>query len=207
MRGAAGPEPAATPAHLVLVDVASRPPADPGPPRLVRFADLVRQPLDRGRGSVRDVWTSTDVDRLIRWRLQVVELRDAAGLIAAPDDMNHAIVGFAGPQVAVRAGGNELNGPGRILHRDEVLTVRESSVRLSRPRLRASGSSSMILLSYSTSEDPPTLSFEQPDAAHDPADGLRITLALRGPIRRGEGEVPQGAALVSAPLAVPPRYR
>ena len=41
MRGAAGPEPAATPAHLVLVDVASRPPADPGPPRLVRFADLV----------------------------------------------------------------------------------------------------------------------------------------------------------------------
>ncbi|MET0352791.1 MAG: hypothetical protein ABW038_02435, partial [Plantibacter flavus] len=65
----------------------------------------------------------------------------------------------------------------------------------------------MILLSYSTSEDPPTLSFEQPDAAHDPADGLRITLALRGPIRRGDGEVPQGAALVSAPFAVPPRYR
>jgi hypothetical protein len=179
----------------------------PDPPRLVRFAELVRQPLDRGRGSVRDIWTSIDVDRRIRWRLQVVELRDAAGLIAAPDDMNHAVVGFAGPQVSVRAGNNDLNGPGRILHRDEVLTVRESSVRLTRPRLRASGSSSMILLSFSTSEDPPTLTFEHRETAHDPADGLRITLALRAPVRRGEGDLPQGTALVSAPFAVPPRYR
>lgn len=207
MRAAAGPEPAATPAHLVLVDVASRPPANPGAPRLIRFADLVRQPLDRGRGSVRDVWTSTDVDRRIRWRLQVVELRDAAGLITAPEDMNHVVVGFAGPQVAVRTGGNELYGPGRILHRDEVLMVREPSVRLSRPRLRASGSSSMILLSFSTAEEPPTLTVRHLDDPADPADGLQIALALGGPVPHESGEIPRGAALVSAPLAVPPRYR
>lgn len=207
MRAAAGPEPAATPAHLVLVDVVSRPPATPGPSRIIRFDDLVRQPLDRGRGSVRDVWISTDVDHRIRWRLQLVELRDASGLISAPDDLNHAIVGFAGPQVVVRAGGSAATGPGRILHREEVLTVHESSVRFSRPRLRASGSSSMIVLSYSVAEDPPALTFRHTDAPTGPVDGLQIVLALGTPVPHDSGEIPRGAALVSAPLAVPPRYR
>lgn len=152
---------------------------------------------------MRDVWISTDVDHRIRWRLQLVELRDASGLISAPDDLNHAIVGFAGPQVMVSAGG----GAGRILHREQVLTVRESSVRFSRPHLRASGSSSMIVLSYSVSEDPPTLTFRHADAATDPVDGLQIVLALGTPVPHGPVEIPRGAALVSAPLAVPPRYR
>ncbi|MGK9147119.1 hypothetical protein KXS11_05785 [Plantibacter flavus] len=206
MYAAAAAHPAAAPAPLVLVDVGSRTPdrhdGRDVPLRLIQFADLVRQPLDRGRGSIRDIWTSVDTHGRVRWQLRLVELRDATGTIAAHDGMGHSIVGFAGPQVGVHSGAVE-----RVLHRDEVLTVRSPTLLLSRPPLRASGASAIILLSFTADEDPPAFSFRPRDDVFGAAHDLRIVLALREPIPFAGGEVPRGAALVSAPLAVPPRYR
>lgn len=205
--------PAAT-AHLVLVDVGLAPSRaspthvrdeslrDPRPPRLIRFSEVARQPLDRGRGSVRDIWTSTDADRALRWQLRVVELRDADGAIGAPEGMHHFVVGFAGPQVGVRVGNMD-----RALHRDEVLAVRSSTLSFSRPKLRASGPSSVIVLAHAIAEEPPTFAFREPTSTTGSPSETRIMLALRSPIRLDSGEAPRGSAFVFPPTAPPPRYR
>lgn len=205
--------PAAT-AHLVLVDVGLVPSRaspthvrddslrGPRPPRLIRFSEVARQPLDRGRGSVRDIWTSTDADRTLRWQLRVVELRDADGIIDGPEGMHHSVVGFAGPQLGIRTGGSD-----RSLHRDEVLAVRSSTLSFSRPKLRASGPSSVIVLSHAIAEEPPTFAFREPSTAPGSPSETRILLALRSPIRLESGEAPRGSAVVLPPTAPPPRYR
>ena len=97
------------------------------PPRIIRFADLPRQPLDQGRGSAREIWAELDHDLTLRWQLRVVEIKDSTGLLVGPAGTHHHVVGLAGPQVAVR--NTESN---RVLRR-------AMSCRCSPPRCPSNG--------------------------------------------------------------------
>ena len=163
-------------------------------PRIIRFADLPRQPLDQGRGSAREIWADLDHDLTLRWQLRVVEIKDSTGLLVGPAGTHHYVVGLAGPQVAVR--NSESN---RVLRRAHVLPVLSSTVCFERPKLRPPGASSLVVLTFAGAADPPDFVIRTlPPQAELPA-GAQLLLALRGTVRVDGAEAAPGSALLLDP--------
>jgi hypothetical protein len=160
-------------------------------PRSIRFAALPRQPLDQGRGGAREVWADLDPDLNLRWQLRVVEIKDSTGLLVGPAGTQHHVVGLAGPQVSVGTA-----GVSRVLRRDEVLPVPSSTVLFERPRLRPPGASSVLVLSYRDSDDPPVIVIRNVDEGAEFAAGAQVIVALRGAVRVDGAEATPGSALL-----------
>jgi len=164
------------------------------PPRLIRFAELRRQPLDQGRGSAREVWADLDTDLTLRWQLRVVEIKDSTGLLVGPAGTHHHVVGLAGPQVAVR--NTESN---RVLRRAHVLPVLSSTVSFERPKLRPPGASSLVVLTFAGAADPPEFVIRTLPPQTELRAGAQLLLALRGTVRVDGAEAAPGSALLLDP--------
>jgi hypothetical protein len=160
-------------------------------PRSIRFAALPRQPLDRGRGSAREIWADLDAELNLRWQLRVVEIQDSTGLLVGPTGTQHYVVGLAGPQVAVRN-----TGARRVLRRDAVLPVPSSTVLFERPRLRPPGSSSLLVLTYAGPDDPPGVAIQTVDEGTELPVGAQVLVALRGTVSVLGVEAAPGSALL-----------
>ena len=161
------------------------------PPRIIRFADLPRQPLDQGRGSAREVWADLDTDLTLRWQLRVVEIKDSTGLLVGPAGTHHHVVGLAGPQVAVR--NTESN---RVLRRAHVLPVLSSTVYFERPKLRPPGASTLVVLTFAGAADPPEFVIRTLPPQTELRAGAQLLLALRGTVRVEGAEAAPGSALL-----------
>ena len=164
------------------------------PPRIIRFADLPRQPLDQGRGSAREIWAELDHDLTLRWQLRVVEIKDSTGLLVGPAGTHHHVVGLAGPQVAVR--NTESN---RVLRRAHVLPVLSSTVSFERPKLRPPGASSLVVLTFAGAADPPEFVIRTLPPQTELRAGAQLLLALRGTVRVDGAEAAPGSALLLDP--------
>ncbi|WP_165789002.1 hypothetical protein [Cryobacterium zongtaii] len=165
--------------------------ADQSPPRVIRFADLPRQPLDQGRGSAREIWADLAHDLTLRWQLRVVEIKDSTGLLVGPIGTHHYVVGLAGPQVAVRNG--ESN---RVLRRAHVMPVRSATVYFERPKLRPPGASSLVVLTFAVAAEPPEFSIRTLTPQDELPAGAQLLLALRGTVRVNGAEAAPGSALL-----------
>ncbi|TFC05526.1 hypothetical protein E3O42_02910 [Cryobacterium adonitolivorans] len=164
------------------------------PPRIIRFSDLPRQPLDQGRGSAREVWADLDSDLTLRWQLRVVEIKDSTGLLVGPAGTHHYVVGLAGPQIAVR--NTESN---RVLRRDHVMPVLSSTVYFERPKLRPPGASSLFVLTFTAAADPPEFVIRALPPETELRAGSQLLLALRGTVRVDGVEAAPGSALLLDP--------
>lgn len=164
------------------------------PPRIIRFTELPRQPLDQGRGSAREVWADLDTDLTLRWQLRVVEIKDSTGVLVGPAGTHHYVVGLAGPQVAVR--NTESN---RVLRRAHVLPVLSSTVCFERPKLRPPGASSLVVLTFAGAADPPEFVIRTLPPQTELRAGAQLLLALRGTVRVDGAEASPGSALLLDP--------
>jgi hypothetical protein len=167
-------------------------------PRLIRFADLPRQPLDQGRGSAREIWAELAPDLGLTWHLRVVEIRDSTGLLIGPAGTHNYVVGMAGPQVAVR-----IAGTSRALRRGLVMPVPSCRVQFDRSKLRPPGVSSLLLLTCAGTVDPPGFA---PGFAPGPADSgtdlparTRLLVALRETVHLDGAVAQPGSALLLDP--------
>jgi len=163
-------------------------------PRIIRFSDLPRQPLDLGRGSAREIWADVDVDLTLRWQLRVVEIKDSTGLLVGPAGTQHYVVGLAGPQVAVRTADSS-----RMLRRDHVLPVPSAAAHFERPKLRPPGASSLLVLTFAAATEPPGFVIGTADQDTDLAAEARLVVGLRGTVQIDGAEVAQGAAILLDP--------
>ncbi|WP_159499305.1 hypothetical protein [Microbacterium sp. 18062] len=159
-----------------------------GPAGLIRFRDLPRQPLQEGRGTVRGIWTETDPGLDLRWHLQLVELKGPGGSLLAPAGTHQRIVGLSGPQVAVGAFDHHA-----VLRRDRAVLLRSSTLSFQRPRLRVTGASMVLVLTFAAVAVPPMFSFQEIDGSADLPTGTRVLLALQGDVRLDGVEVPRQA--------------
>jgi hypothetical protein len=168
------------------------------PPRLIRFTDLPRHPLDQGRGGAREIWADLDDDLTLRWQLRVVEIKDSTGLLVGPAGTHNLVVGLAGPQVAVRNA-----EASRVLRRDQVLPVPSSVLHFERPKLRAPGASSLLVLTFAGAEAPPEFVIRTVEAGVELRAGAQVVVALRGLVRVDGAEAAQGSALLLHPAQSP----
>ncbi|MDH6237698.1 hypothetical protein [Cryobacterium sp. CG_9.6] len=164
------------------------------PPRTIRFSDIPRQALDEGRGTAREIWADLDDDLSLRWQLRVVELQDSLGLLVGPAGTHHFVIGLAGPQVAVRTAGSS-----RVLRRDEVLAVMNSTVYFERSKLRPPGASTVIVLTFSGTSAAPACIAGPVNPSGDLPGGAQLLVALRGSVTVNGAELGQGAALLLDP--------
>jgi hypothetical protein len=163
-------------------------------PRPITFADLPRQPLDQGRGSVREVWADLDNELNLRWLLRVVEIKDSTGLLVGPAGTHHFVVGLAGPQVAVRTA-----EASRVLRRDHVLPVLSATLLFERPKLRPPGASSLLVLTFVGAADPPGFVIRTADVDAELPPEAQVLIALRGTVKLDGAEAGQGTALLLDP--------
>ncbi|MBZ4487901.1 hypothetical protein LQ938_12555 [Microbacterium sp. cx-55] len=163
-------------------------------PRLVPFRGLPRQPLQDGRGTVREIHVETAPGLDLRWQLQLVELKGPRATLLAPAGTHQRIVGLSGPQVSVGDAVDRVAALGR----DRALSVRSPTIVFQRPRLRVAGASVVVVLTAAASGPPPRLSFRTLD---DPTDlvGISLVLLLQGELRVDGVEAARQSALLLDP--------
>lgn len=156
-------------------------------PRLLRFGDLAPQPLHAGKGTLREVWTAAGPGLELRWQLQLVELKGPMGVLTAPADTHQLVVGLGGPQVSI----------GQVaLRRDRALAVRAATVEFRRPRLRVTGASSMLVLTYPAASEPPVFTFLDLDGPASFPVGTHMLVALQGALRLAAFDVPRQSVVI-----------
>ncbi|KAA9133667.1 hypothetical protein [Microbacterium caowuchunii] len=167
-----------------------------GLPHPLSFRDLPRRPLDEGTGTLRRIWAEEGTASGRRWQVQLIELKGAGGAFLAPDHTHQRIVGLSGPQVAL--GDPEHS---TALRRDSALLVRSSAVSFRRPRLRVTGVSTLLVLSFAALAVPPMLSFHTLDGTTEVPIGTRVLLHLRGDLTVDGVPADRQAALLLDPRA------
>jgi hypothetical protein len=163
-------------------------------PRTIRFAELARQPLDQGRGSAREIWADLDPDLNLRWQLRVVDIKDSSGLLIGPAGTHNYVVGIAGPQVAVRNAETS-----RVLRRGRVLPVLSCRVQFERSKLRPPGVSSLLVLTFTGTADPPGFVPGPVGPGTDLPARTRLLVALQGTVHLDGAVAEQGSALLLDP--------
>lgn len=168
-------------------------------PRLLSFRDLPPQPLPEGRATVRDIHVATGPGLDLRWQLQLVELKGPRATLFTPAGTHQRVVGLSGPQVSV----SEASGRGAPLGRDREMSLRSSAIAFQRPRLRVTGASMVLVLTFVATTPPPRLAFR---TLEDPADlaAASLVLLLRGELRIADVEATRQSAVLLVPGAAYP---
>jgi hypothetical protein len=156
-----------------------------------RLTELPRQPLLRGGGTVRDVWTQSGPGAEFAWTLQLVEVRGQSGALDTPAGSEQLTVGLSGPQVT-------LEGPGRgiRLRRGQPLRHQSATVEYRRPLVRASGPSRVLTLSHRPDLGEPGFAFLEVDGVVALPPDVRVAIVLHGELRYEGLQVPADTALV-----------
>jgi hypothetical protein len=162
-----------------------------GPVVRRRLTELPRQPLPRGGGSTRDVWSEPGPDGEPAWTLQLVELRGQSGALGTPADSEQLTVGLSGPQVTIAGAGRGIR-----LRRGQPLRHRAATVEYRRPLVRTSGPSRVLTLSYRPELVEPEFAFDTMDGVVALPPDTRVAIVLQGELRYEGVQIPPDAALV-----------
>ncbi|MCS5721247.1 hypothetical protein N1028_10460 [Herbiconiux sp. CPCC 203407] len=160
----------------------------------VLLAGLRRLPLEQGRGAVREIWAGEGPHHEPCWQLRIVDMRGPRGILSASAGSEHYVIGLAGPQVAV---GDTRSG--HVLRRGRVVPIRSSTIVFERPKLRAAGASSLVVLTASSPALAPTLTLQTVEGAAVMAAGTCGIVTLRDAVLLDDADVPGHAATLIDP--------
>ncbi|WP_291041761.1 hypothetical protein [Herbiconiux sp.] len=161
----------------------------------VLLAGLRRLPLEQGRGGVREIWAGEGPHHEPRWQLRIVDMRGPRGILSASAGSEHYVIGLAGPQVAV----GDTRSSGQVLRRGRVVPIRSATVVFERPKLRAAGASSLVVLTASSPALAPTLTLQTVEGAAVMAAGTCGVVTLRHGVLLDDADVPGHAATLIDP--------